>query len=416
LKLLMQELGALYAHHALGAAAPLPATAQLRDHLQRLARLRAHPEFEARQRWWRAKLIDPPPPLPFAPDGPAPDSTSRPGRRLRLPVTMRARSSLEELSRRHSTTMFSTALAVTLAYLHRLFERADILIGIGGSGRSPEEAGLVAQAAQLLPVRSRLAPGAKFEEFLRAVATEVTTLAAGHTEIELAPLLAPVLSSRGRRHGPLNVTFNLDRIDPTPPSAGLAARLLEGPVLGAKFDLCINLTVGKDDWQIDFDFDADAFSASGIRRLAERWMAWVEGLVGQASIAIADYAGFDAAALRADEVATSAALARAPECEIEQALLAHWRDELCLEVTGVHDDFVNAGGQSLAAARLAAWIQESWQVSIGLQRILAGPTIAELAQMLEQARSAGPQQQIQPRRRRGAPPPASGAAQRQAGS
>ena len=145
-------------------------------------------------------------------------------------------------------------------------------------------------------------------------------------------------------------------------------------------------------------------------------MVWVEGLVGQASIAIADYAGFDAAALRADEVATSAALARAPEGEIEQALLAHWRDELCLEVTGVHDDFVNAGGQSLAAARLAAWIQESWQVSIGLQRILAGPTIAELAQMIEQARSAGPQQQIQPRRRRGAPPPASGAAQRQAGS
>ena len=446
LKLLMQELGALYAHHALGAAAPLPATAQLRDHLQRLARLRAHPEFEARQRWWRAKLIDPPAPLPFAPDGPAPGSTSRPGRRLRLPVTVRARSSLEELSRRHSTTMFSTALAVTLAYLHRLFERADILIGIGGSGRSPEEAGLVAQAAQLLPVRSRLAPGAKFDEFLRAVATEVTTLAAGHTEIELAPLLAPMLSSRGRRDGPLNVTFNLDRIDPSPPSAGLAARLLEGPVLGAKFDLCINLTVGKDDWQIDFDFDADAFSASGIRRLAERWMAWVEGLVGQASIAIADYAGFDAAdarmvdasnptalgfadpeqffaiaqldraVLRADEVATSAALARAPEGEIEQALLAHWRDELCLEVTGVHDDFVNAGGQSLAAARLAAWIQESWQVSIGLQRILAGPTIAELAQMIEQARSAGPQQQIQPRRRRGAPPPASGAAQRQAGS
>lgn len=452
LKLLMQELGALYACHALGAAAPPPPTSQLRDHLARLARLRAHPDFEARRRWWRAKLVDPPAPLPIASDGPAPDSTSRPGRRLRLPVTMRARSVLEELSRHQGTTLFSTALAVTLAYLHRLFEREDLLIGIGGSGRAPEEAGLVAQVAQLLPVRSRLAPGTMFNEFLRAVATEVTTLAEGHTEIELAPLLAPVLSSRGRRDGPLNVTFNLDRIDPAPPSAGLAARLLEGPVLGAKFDLCINLTAGKDDWQIDFDFDADAFSASGIHRLAERWIAWVEGLVGQAGIAIADYAVFEAAdastfdgsnatargladpeqfyptaqlpldrpgrldrtALGADEVATTAVVARAPEGPIEQALLVHWR-ELGLEVTGVHDDFVNAGGQSLAAARLAAWIQESWQVSIGLQRILAGPTIADLAQMIEQARSAGPQQQIQPRRRRVAPPSASGTAQRKAG-
>jgi acyl transferase domain-containing protein len=414
LKLLMQELGALYACHALGTAAPAPPSAQLRDHLARLARLRAHPDFEARQRWWRAKLVDPPAPLPITPDGPAPDSNARRGSRLRLVVTRSARAALEELTRRHGTTVFSTALAVTLAYLHRLFERADILIGIGGSGRAPEEAELVAQAAQLLPVRSRLAPGTMFDEFLLAVAAEVAALAERHAEIELAPLLASVLSPRGRRNGPLNVTFNLDRVDPSPPAAGLTARLLEGPVLGAKFDLCVNLTVGKDDWQIDFDFDADAFSASGIRRLAEGWMAWTEGLAGQAGIAIADGAAFEAAdagnvtdqgfAHQAEEEAASAVVARAPEGPIEQALLVHWRDELCLEVTGVHDDFVNAGGQSLAAARLAAWIQEHWQVSIGLQRILAGPTIADLAQMIEQARSAGPQQQIQPRRRRGASP------------
>jgi hypothetical protein len=122
----------------------------------------------------------------------------------------------------------------------------------------------------------------------------------------------------------------------------------------------------------------------------------------------------DRAALQPEQAATPT-VARAPDGAIEQALLVHWRDELSLEVTGVHDDFVNAGGQSLAAARLAAWIQEHWQVSIGLQRILAGPTIADLAQMIEQARSAGPQQQIQPRRRRGAPPAASETARRKAG-
>jgi acyl transferase domain-containing protein/non-ribosomal peptide synthetase component F len=294
LKLLMQELGALYAYHALGAAPLQKPPAQLRDHLARLERLSADADLEARQRWWRAKLADPPSPLPLAPGGPAPDSSGRPGGRLRLAVTARARSSLEELARRHGTTLFSTALAGTLAYLHRLFERADLLIGIGGSGRAPEEAGLVAQAAQLLPVRSKLAAEATFDEFLRSVATEVAALAERHTEIELAPMLAPLLSARGRRDGPLNVTFNLDRVDPPPPAAGLAAQLLEGPVLGAKFDLCINLTVGKDDWQIDFDFDADAFSASSIRRLAERWMSWVEGLAGQAGVAVADRTVLDA--------------------------------------------------------------------------------------------------------------------------
>jgi len=293
LRLLMQELGRLYAHHALGAPAPPPPPAQLRDHLARLERSRAHPQFAAHQAWWQALLADPPDPVPIARDGPAPHASTRRGARLRLPVTARARASLEQLSRHQGATLFVTALAVTLAYLHRLFGRNDLVVGIGGSGRTPDLAGMIAQAAQLVPVRSRLAGGVTLDAFLRALAPHVATLSERHCEIELAAILDPVLSTSGRHDGAINVTFNLDKVEPPAAVGGIRTRLCDSPVLGAKFDLCINLTILGSEWYVELDYDADAFSEPGIRRLGERWLAWIERGGEDRDCPIADRAVLD---------------------------------------------------------------------------------------------------------------------------
>jgi FkbM family methyltransferase len=274
LRLLMQELASLYAHHRHGVRPPSPPSAQLREHIARIERQRTDPRFAAHAAWWRVLLEAAPDPVPLAQDGSAPFARTRRGARLRLPVSDPARHAVEALSHRCGVTVFTAALGITLAYLHRLFRRPDLLIGIAGHGRASNEAGMIAQTAQLVPVRSRLLPETTLETLLSMLGPHVAELSERQSEIELASILEPVLSTVGRHQGALNVTFNLDKVEMPPASAGLRSRLRDGPILGAKFDLCINLTVADGVWHLDLDFDADAFSETGMHRFGRRWIAW----------------------------------------------------------------------------------------------------------------------------------------------
>jgi amino acid adenylation domain-containing protein len=52
---------------------------------------------------------------------------------------------------------------------------------------------------------------------------------------------------------------------------------------------------------------------------------------------------------------------------------------------GAHTDFFAAGGNSLAAVRLIARIQDEFDVDLPVRTVFAGPTVAELAEAVEEA-------------------------------
>ncbi len=56
---------------------------------------------------------------------------------------------------------------------------------------------------------------------------------------------------------------------------------------------------------------------------------------------------------------------------------------LGVEHVGVHDDFFDLGGNSLAAAQVMARVQDADGPGLSLGAILEAPTIAELASVLE---------------------------------
>lgn len=273
LRLLMEELSRHYAHHASGAPLPPPTTGQPRDHLARLQDLGAAARAFEHLAFWEQMLAEPPPPLPLHADGPRPLNSNRPAGRVRLPLAAATCRAIEELARRNEVSLFTAAFGVTLAYFHRLYDRDDLLLGVPAHGRRPEESHIVMQAAQLMPVRSRPAPDQTLDGFIRELGARFADQAERQSELELAALVAPVLE---RPSGGLNVTFNLDRISLPSTIGGLVARLRDAPVFGAKFDLCLNLTIADGQWHLDLDYDADAFSAAGIRRMGGRWIAWAE--------------------------------------------------------------------------------------------------------------------------------------------
>jgi len=76
----------------------------------------------------------------------------------------------------------------------------------------------------------------------------------------------------------------------------------------------------------------------------------------------------------------------APRTIVEEVLVGLWEDVLRVKQVGMHDDFFELGGHSLLATQLMSRVRQSFAVEVALRSLFDGPTIAELAERIEQER------------------------------
>ncbi len=74
-----------------------------------------------------------------------------------------------------------------------------------------------------------------------------------------------------------------------------------------------------------------------------------------------------------------------PRTPIEEMLLGIWSSVLRLEEIGVEEDFFELGGHSLLATQVMSQVREAFGVEVALRHLFESPTIAGLAQQIEQA-------------------------------
>ncbi|PND33704.1 peptide synthase [Achromobacter pulmonis] len=79
-----------------------------------------------------------------------------------------------------------------------------------------------------------------------------------------------------------------------------------------------------------------------------------------------------------------------PADEIERKLAAIWCSVLEVERVGVTRNFLDAGGHSLSAVKVAAQIRQKLDVEVPLTIVFDQPTIRLLADWIRQARAADP--------------------------
>ncbi|MCQ4163603.1 hybrid non-ribosomal peptide synthetase/type I polyketide synthase [Tahibacter harae] len=95
----------------------------------------------------------------------------------------------------------------------------------------------------------------------------------------------------------------------------------------------------------------------------------------------------DRKALPAPQFAAGDAVV-APRTPLESDLHAIWSALLKRETLGVGDDFFDIGGHSLLATRLVSAIRQQLGLEVALRELFQHPTIAALAALLEQRRTA----------------------------
>lgn len=123
------------------------------------------------------------------------------------------------------------------------------------------------------------------------------------------------------------------------------------------------------------------------------------------TLAVAPTGKIDYDALALPETAADAAVQRAPASKIERELLAAWQEVLPQRPIGVHDNFFDLGGDSLAAVNILVGIEQRLGRRVPMYFLTEYPTIERLAAALVDAPGGGPGLMISLGRSDGGRPP-----------
>jgi len=73
-----------------------------------------------------------------------------------------------------------------------------------------------------------------------------------------------------------------------------------------------------------------------------------------------------------------------PRTPLEEALLRIWREVLCLDQIGIHDNFFDLGGHSLAAMRVISRVIQTFNLEVPILGLFDAPTVAQMAAIITQ--------------------------------
>jgi len=115
-------------------------------------------------------------------------------------------------------------------------------------------------------------------------------------------------------------------------------------------------------------------------------------------------AKIDRKALPAPERTGGEAAYAAPRSPTEQAVAASWRKALQVERIGIHDNFFDLGGRSLAFVRMIGEVNGALGVRLGMAELIRNPTVEQFAKLIDAQR---PREGVRPSAADAGPSPSS---------
>ncbi|KWK58478.1 hypothetical protein WM15_01895 [Burkholderia ubonensis] len=284
LGVLVRELNALYAAHAVGVVPALePLPLQYPDYaLWQRERLRNGGLDEHRQ-WWLAQLAGAPPLLDLPTDRPRPavERANGAARAFVVPPALAAR--VRTLARAHDATLFMVLLAVFGALLARWSGRTDLVVGTPIAGRSrPELEGLIGFFVNMLALRIDARPEQRVEALIDQVRA-VTVAAYEHQDVPFEQLVDALQPERSLSYAPVyQVAFALQNLPGERDANALpgGGEAVSEPVEGAaRFDLTLSLSEQGEGLAGSCEYRTDLFDHATIGWLCGRYLAMLEAVV-----------------------------------------------------------------------------------------------------------------------------------------
>ncbi|HSX87549.1 MAG TPA: condensation domain-containing protein, partial [Pseudomonas sp.] len=279
---LFDEFSQLY--RSLRAAEPVnlaPLPLQYADYAAWQHRLLSGERLQRELGFWRTELAAAPQVLALPSDWPRPAQASSAGaaHAFRVPAALVER--LEALAHAEGASLYMVLLSAFQLLLHRLSGSDDLLLGTDVAGREARELeGLIGFFVNVLPLRSRLQPRARFVDLLAA--TKRTCLAAfEHQTLPFERIVEALEVPRDRSRNPLVQALFVMQNTPQSDFAipGLAIELQPPAERSSKFDMALFLERDGGDLHADWVYASALFKAERIAALAAAWVAVLEQAV-----------------------------------------------------------------------------------------------------------------------------------------
>ena len=281
LRLMFQELSALYGAYAAGQPSPLPPLPVQYADFALWQHGWLEGEVLARQlAYWKEQLGGELPALALPSDKPRPAVRTQAGRRHGLALPAELTDALKRLAQREGVTLYMVLLAAFQTLLHRYSGQDDILVGSPVANRTRVETeGMLGVFINTLVLRTNLAGNPEFGELLGRVRA-MAQGAYAHQQVPFEKLVEELRADRDPSRTPLfQALFTL--LDPRPRLAwpGLEVTLTEVDAGTAKFDLTLALEEIDGELRGFLEYSTDLFEADTIARWAVHWRTLLEGIV-----------------------------------------------------------------------------------------------------------------------------------------
>ncbi|MEV7570941.1 amino acid adenylation domain-containing protein [Streptomyces tanashiensis] len=268
-----RRLAQIYTALAQGTAVRDRNAGTLRALLDEEAEYQSSPAHESDRSYWLGGVADWPERISLSDRGPG---TSRPAERFQPPVRV---GRVDELAARYGTPWAVVALAATTAYLHRITQQDEIVIGLPVRARTTRTALTTpGMLANVLPLRLTVRPDLPFRDLVQHV-SERASEALAHQRFR-GEVLQRELRRTGAAEEASGVVVNVVSFDGQlrfGQLAGTVRQLSSGPVR----DLSIEFFGGADgaDLLLSFDPNPELHDAATVSAHRDRFAAFLGGLV-----------------------------------------------------------------------------------------------------------------------------------------
>ncbi|MQG96183.1 non-ribosomal peptide synthetase [Pseudomonas sp. MN1F] len=290
LNILLDEFAKLYAARCQGQDAKLPAlTLGYADYGSWQRQWLAEGESARQLAYWKSALGDALPVLDLYPDQPRSSQHQNRAARLKVKVPARLADALKGLAREQQASLFMVLLAAWQGLLHRYTGQGDIRVGVPNANRPRQETqGMVGFFINTQVLRAQLDGRLPFAQLLAQV-RGATLDAQANQDLPFEQLLEALPDAR--EQGLFQVMFNHQQRDLSALRRlpGLLAEELPWHSREAKFDLQLH---SEEDHQgrlsLAFDYAAELFDVSTVKRLAQHLLALLEQVCAQPLLPLGD--------------------------------------------------------------------------------------------------------------------------------
>jgi amino acid adenylation domain-containing protein len=244
--------------------------------------------IERQLAWWLRSLQGPLPVLELPSDRPRPPVMTDRGACLRRIVDDVA--GLHQFANSSGATLFMVLLSAFKILLYRYTGLEDLIVGTAVAGRNRSEVeNMIGVFINTLALRTRLDGDPTVSEVLDRV-RETTLGAFAHADVPFDRLVAAVQPERDLSHSPVTqVMFTLQNYPDTKmelPGLTLSRMPFDAGI--TRYDLAVDVFERDGVIELAFEYNADLFEATAIRRMQEHFVTILAGMVAEPRIRVSE--------------------------------------------------------------------------------------------------------------------------------